>query len=80
MREDDILWVKELRVGDLIQWGGRRQGQETGRPFMLLHTETDSRHIGKIFLYFLSIIDMYVYIRGIEFDSHLAYCKKLNKS
>jgi hypothetical protein len=83
MREDDILLVEDLRVGDLLQWGSSPNGRhgKSGNLFMLLHIETEyTLRMGEIFLYFIDVKNNNVYTHSIEPDNHFVYCIRVNKN
>lgn len=77
MREDELVWVDELKIGDLLLWGSARPSF-----YMLLYLDKESHvdpYIEEMYLFFLDINNKRVYRHFIEPDDHLAYCKKINK-
>lgn len=78
MREDDIVWVDDLKIGDLLLWGSIYPSF-----YMLLYLDKELQvdlYSEEICLFFLDIKNKHVYRHFIEPDDHLACCIRVNKN
>jgi hypothetical protein len=75
MIENDIIYVKDLKVGDLLHWG-----TETYRGIYLLLSIDKLEATGKVYPRFFDVTRYRVYNHDIEDDDFFVYCVKLNKT